>query len=130
MKCYRNGRWFDAPKYIVSQSKLLDLMKRCEACGGESVGQQQQQQGAYAQFIIICTNTKCQHEETWETSSTYNQKYIINILLAVATLFSGSLVTKFLHALSFINIQRPSVRSFFRHQSQYLHGVSAMQMTL
>ena len=121
---HRKGKWFDEPKFIVTEGKLKQLMRRCVACGGEAVGQQVQQQGSYGQFTISCTETLCRHEESWETSDSYDQKFVINILLAAAILFSGGIATKVLRMFNFINIQVPSPRSFFRHQSDYLHGVS------
>ena len=120
----RKGRWFDETKYLVTESNLQKLMKRCMVCGGLSAGQRTQQQGAYAQFTITCMEPLCCHEQTWETSDVYNQMYIINVLLAAAILYSGGLATKFIRALSLINILSPGIRTFHKIQQTYLHGVS------
>ena len=127
---FRKGTWFDNPKYIVDETKLISLMQWCRACHGKAVAFKTNQQGAYVQYTIYCQTPDCSHEERWSSTDVVQQKYLINLFLSAAILFSGGLASKFLRALGFLNIQVPSLSTFYRHQKKYLHGVNSYQITL
>ena len=121
---FRKGTWFDVPKYIVQQNKLMELMRRCMECGAPAVACKSDEQGAYVQYKITCQSTKCRHIGLWSSSDKVRQKFVINLLLSAAILFTGGLASKFLRAMAAINVLAPSQRTFFRHQTDYLHGVN------
>jgi len=99
-------------------------MRRCNVCGGEATGRKSAVHGAHVEFVIVCCNPGCMHEETWHSNAVISQIYLINILLSAAIVFSGGLATKFFQALNLINLQTITIRTFYRHQKEYLHGVS------
>lgn len=88
-----------------------------------SVPEQTQLRGGYVEYRILCTEPNCRHEKTWQSSDVENQTYVINLLLSASILFAGGVASKFFRALQFINVKVPSLRTFFRHQKEYLHGV-------
>ena len=123
---YSKGKWYDEPKYIVSEGKLKELMSTCIVCGGKTRAERSRLEGAYAEFNITCLEITCGHERSWQTSETHRHTYVINLLLSACILFSGCLATKFLRALSFISVQIPTDRTFYRHQKEYLHRVNQL----
>ena len=122
--CFRKGKWFDMPKYIVPEDKLMELMQCCTVCGGDAIARRGGTRGACVKFSITCTEPNCQHERTWSNSHLVNQTYVLNVLLSGSILFAGGLASKFLRTLAFLSICAPASRTFYRHQKQYLNGVS------
>lgn len=118
------GKWFDEPKYFVSHGKLHDLLEVCERCSSQADVQISDKRGAYVKFMALCSNSSCGHCRLWETSDIHGQKSTMNIMLCALVLFSGQLPAKVLRAFTFLNVIVPSVRTFFRYQKDYLHGVS------
>lgn len=119
---FSKGLWYDEPKHIVEHSQLVELLKFCEICGETCTGISVSRHGAYSKFEVNCQ--ACHHTREWETSRRQSHMPIINLMLSFVILFSGSLPTKFLRALKFLNVCIPTVDTFHFYQKKYLHGVS------
>lgn len=64
--------------------------------------------------------SKCSWTYQWTSQPMIQHTPAGNLLLSSSVLFSGLTPTVFWRALSFLNMELPNVRQFFRHQSEYL----------
>ncbi|CAL9690969.1 unnamed protein product [Knipowitschia caucasica] len=107
-------------KYIVFESSLLLLLSICTSCSGRNRCFKNSI-GTLLTVKTVCE--KCGEKAEWRNQPCVRQLPILNILLSASILFTGSMPTKTLRLFSFLNIKCISIRTYFHHQSQYLHGV-------
>ena len=125
---FRQGRWYDETKYVVTHSKLMELLEVCELCAGFCNVEANYRDGAYVKFTAICTSSDCRHAREWETSAKIAKRPVINLILSAVILFSGCLPRKILKMLALISVMVPTPAAFFNHQRDFLHGVSNTYM--
>ncbi|XP_071496168.1 uncharacterized protein [Diadema antillarum] len=109
------------PKYIVFESKLLELFRLCRSCGSENVAISTAVKGTYVKVSSECWS--CQAADSWESQTWYHNRPAGNLILSAAILFLGGSPAKTLRILDSIRIQAISERTFFRHQDEFLHPV-------
>ena len=109
----------DEIKYIVFKSSLLELFKQCTSCHNDCIGEVAYQKGTFVAVKQLCSH--CGHEHTWTSQPHIKDTPAGNILLSAAILFSGATSGKIFHLLSHMRVACISDRTFYYHQSQYLH---------
>ena len=105
-------------KFIVFESKLLDLFKVCSVCCAETTGIISKRLGT-----LVHVQQKC--SSCGYVGNRNNQPYLGtmpsgNILLSGAVLFSGSMISKELRPFNILNIVCYAHSTFYRHQALYL----------
>lgn len=119
---YRPPSWYNDSKCVVYLSKLMELLSICPSCTGKSDVKVHRRLGAYLMYKTICT--LCKKERTWSNSEEHRGIPLINLILSAGILFSGSLATKFLRALSMINVSMFGGNTYLAYQKAFLHPVS------
>lgn len=109
----------------MCHSKLIILLETCERCCATCDVTREELIGGFVKFQAICR--ECSHKRIWENSDKKNYVPLINLAIASALLFTGCLPTKFLRALRIFNLATIGLRTYFRYQKEYLHGVSIIK---
>lgn len=105
-------------KYIVFESKLLQLFQTCPVCSGDCQSSVKETRGTLVSIIQICKN--CIFEHTWHSQPFIHQMPVGNLLLSAAILMTGSLPTKALRMLDIIGIKTISYSTYMRQQTNYI----------
>lgn len=108
-------------KYIVFESKLLDLFKKCSSCGSDTISMNKSSKGTLLKVSVDCW--ACQTSKTWESQPWYHTYPAGNLLLSGAIMFAGGSPAKMLRVLESMRIKSIHERTFYRHQDQFLHPV-------
>lgn len=107
----------------------MELLRVCPVCPSQNSDVQVVEiLGAYTKYKTRCT--ECRYEREWSNSPVINKIPILNLLISFMILFSGSLPTKFLRALSQLRVFVPSTQTFQRYQKDFLHGVNIFKTLL
>ena len=73
--------------YLVSESCLSKLRRRCPQCGGDVIGQKQLKLGSMLTVALTCCNG---HEREWNSQPMIRRKLVGKLLLAASILFTGN----------------------------------------
>ena len=110
----------DEKKYIVFESKLLQLFDSCPVCAGCSHGYIDHKHTSGTMVKIIQTCDNCSYTRTWDSQPLQKQIPVGNLMLSAAILFSGSHISQVLRLMKIMNIQTYTRQTYHRHQQQYV----------
>ena len=105
-------------KFIVFESKLLDLFHVCSVCCAEITGAISKRLGTLVHVQQKCSS--CGYVRNWNSQPYLGTMPSGNILLSGAVLFSGSMISKVLRLFNIMNICCYARSTFYRHQALYL----------
>ena len=105
-------------KFIVFESKLLDLFNVCTVCCEETTGVISWRQGTLVHVQQKCSS--CGYVRNWNSQPYLGTMPSGNMLLSGAVLFSGSMISKVLRLFNILNICCYTRSTFYRHQALYL----------
>ena len=111
-------RALEDKKYIVFESSLMKLFRRCSVCQS-STDTSTFTKGTFLRISQTCH--LCGTENNWESQPLIKNTPAGNLLLSAAILYSGALPTKSLRIFEFMNCAVISPSAFFGHQQHYLH---------
>ncbi|XP_056100392.1 uncharacterized protein LOC130078757 [Rhinichthys klamathensis goyatoka] len=111
-------------KWLVNESKLMELFQKCTVCGASmcDVNQNVKTSGSRIRVLWKCNNG---HTGDWESCPTVRGMAENNLLAAAATLFTGGTYTDIADWAGLLNIQLPHKSNYYSIQSSYLIPVIA-----
>ncbi|XP_041463201.1 uncharacterized protein LOC121414191 [Lytechinus variegatus] len=107
-------------KYIVFESKLLELLQFCPSCKSSNVSLVKREVGSLLSVTRECLSCD-QKSTTWESQPWIGPYPAGNLQLSAAILFAGGSPSESLRVLKHFNVATHSRRTFFRHQKKVLH---------
>ena len=123
MLCSGNGAninpCIDERKFIVFESHLLSLFKSCPQCQHPTTISLHTI-GSYVHINRTCARDSCAYRDNWDSQPYVQDTPAGNLLLSAAILFSGSLPSKAIRMLQFINCACITDSTFYTHQRRYL----------
>lgn len=116
-------------KYVVFESKLLQLLNLCPKCGCVDVRVSKKEVGTLVAYKRGCSTCDAKLP-TWE-SQPYNGSIAAdNLLLSASILFSGGSCSQTLRILQFLRVPTITERTFYRHQKSFgTSNSKAMEVT-
>ena len=105
-------------KYIVFESNLLELFRRCPRCG-ISTEPSSYTIGTFVGIVQQCE--VCNYSQKWASQPISNNIPMGNLLLSASILFAGALPTKTLRVFQILNCATVSLSTYYSHQNTYLH---------
>lgn len=109
-------------KWIVNESKLLELFEKCPTCSSVmcDVNQTITRTGSRISIIWQCNNG---HMGEWESCPSERGTAENNLLAAAATVFTGSTYADIADWARLFNLQLPHKTAFYNIQSSHLFPV-------
>lgn len=107
-------------KFLVFNSCLDELLKRCPQCGDVVIQQTRKTVGSMLLVELTCHRG---HKKTWESQPVVKKKPLGNLLMAAAILFTGNTFSSISHLASCLNLQFFSESVFYDTQAKYLFPV-------
>nr|XP_055073876.1 uncharacterized protein LOC129453589 [Misgurnus anguillicaudatus] len=109
-------------KWIVNESKLMELFQKCTTCGAAmcDLNQTITQFGSRIEINWQCSNG---HIGQWESCPNIRGMAENNLLASAATLFTGSTYTDIADWAGLLNLQLPQEATFHNIQASYLFPV-------
>ena len=107
-------------KFLVFDSKLNNLFKRCQECGDVVIEQKRKTVGSMLSIEVTC-HSGC--KTTWESQPVVKRKPLGNLLLAASILSTGNTFAAFSRLGSCLNLQFFSLSVFYDTQLKYLFPV-------
>ena len=107
-------------KFIVFDSCLTKLLKRCPDCGDVIAQQKSKTIGSMLSIELTCHSGHLTH---WESQPVIKRKPVGNLLLAASILFTGNTFAAINRLASCFNLQFISERVFYDTQQKYLFPV-------
>lgn len=109
-------------KWIVNESKLMELFQKCTTCGSAmcDLNQTISQFGSRININWQCNNG---HTGQWESCPNVRGMAENNLLATAATLFTGSTYTDIAEWAGLFNLQLPQQTTFYNIQASYLLSV-------
>ncbi|CAN7942951.1 unnamed protein product [Ixodes pacificus] len=104
-------------KFIVFESCLDELLGNCPECTALRRITEKKIKGACLRVHRICNNG---HQHTWTSQPSVNRRALGDVLLAAATLFSGSIAKKVLRLLRQMGVPCLSYETYFKIQGAFL----------
>ena len=104
--------------YIVYESALLLLFTVCRFCLSKTVDIKKVITGSFLRITQKCS--RCQRKWIWDSQPTIRNVPAGNIRISAAILYTGALPAKALRMFEILNCYTITLRTFFRHQRQYL----------
>ena len=106
-------------KYIVFESKLLELLQMCPACHSTAVQVTKREVGTLLSVTRECL--KCSAASSkWESQPFFGATPAGNVLLSASILFAGGSSTKTLRILQHMGVATMTERIFYQHQKYVL----------
>ncbi|XP_076088805.1 uncharacterized protein LOC143059203 [Mytilus galloprovincialis] len=106
-------------KFIVFQSHLMELFTTCTKCMADTVGEIMYTRGSMVKIKQECKI--CLYVRFWFSQPFVGNKPAGNLSISAGILFSGSVPSKALRMLKFMNICGISMSSYMNHQKFYLY---------
>ena len=106
-------------KYIVFESKLLELFNVCPVCSACTRGKIKKEVGSMVHIQIDCSNCKAVTRD-WKSQPENHQTPMGNLLTSAAILLSGALPSQVLRMFDIMNVAMHTRKTFHRHQSKYI----------
>ncbi|XP_061190833.1 uncharacterized protein LOC133198949 [Saccostrea echinata] len=110
-------------KFIISETKLLELFSNCRRCHKYTAASVQQVLGTMVKIAVECEF--CGFTWQWSSQPFIGNIPVGNIGLSAAILFSGALVSKVLRVLNCMGVATITRRTFNSLQSAILFPVIA-----
>ena len=107
-------------KFVVFNSNLNNLFKRCQECGDVVIEQKRKTVGSMLSVELVC-QSGC--KMTWESQPVVKRKPLGNLLLAASILFTGNNFAAISRLASCFNLQFFSESVFYDTQRKYLFPV-------
>ena len=107
-------------KFIVFDSCLTKLLKRCPDCGDVMAQQKSKTIGSMLSIELTCHSGHLTH---WESQPVIKRKPVGNLLLAASILFTGNTFAAINRLASCFNLQFISESVFYDTQQKYLFPV-------
>ena len=107
-------------KFIVFESQLMMLFKRCRSCGLEMVKLKTSTSGTLLEVSGICPDG---HVLFWQSQPVVIHIPAGNLLLAAAILLSGQTFTSFANLADVLNLVMFGERHYYDIQSEYVYPV-------
>ena len=104
-------------KFIVFFSSLLPLLKFCLDCRAPALIESISNRGTAISVTLLCEKG---HSSNWKSQPIFHGMYAGNLLVAAATLFSGSTYTHIREISNILKLQLFSEPTFLRIQRKYL----------
>uniref|UniRef100_A0A8C2FEU5 Uncharacterized protein n=1 Tax=Cyprinus carpio TaxID=7962 RepID=A0A8C2FEU5_CYPCA len=111
-------RWKER-KWMVNESKLMELFRKCTICGVVMCDLNQNIK-TFASRIQITWKCNNGHTGEWESCPNTRGMAENNLLSAAATLFTGATYTDIADWAGLLNLQLPQKSAFYTIQSSYL----------
>lgn len=113
------ARGWKERKWIVNESKLMELFQKCTNCGAVmcDLNQTVTQFGSRININWQCSNG---HMGQWESCPNIRGMAENNLFAAAATLFTGSTYTDIADWAGLLNLQLPLEATFYNIQASYL----------
>ena len=105
--------------YLVFESALLLLFSTCIFCTRATPKVKRIVIGSFIRIMQWCNNGK--RQRTWDSQPHIGTLPAGNILLSAAILYAGALPAKTLRVFRILRCATITTKTFFRHQTQYLH---------
>lgn len=105
-------------KYIVFETKLLDLFKLCRDCRSGNVCISKRLMGTLLIITVECYS--CTSTNKWESQPFYQSRPAGNLLLSAATLFAGGSWTMMRRILSHLRLVCIADQTFYTIQRDIL----------
>ena len=115
---YTFNRTGNNRKYLVFESRLLQLAHMCVPCGSQNVRLDQIVIGTFLRLKRQCID--CDAVNIWESQPFLARVPAGNIHLTASILCSGSLPTKVLRMMDYLNVANVTAQTFYRHQKHFL----------
>ncbi|XP_078327710.1 uncharacterized protein LOC111106332 isoform X2 [Crassostrea virginica] len=106
-------------KYVVSESKLMELFSICPTCSFSTLCQIKKVLGTMIKIDLSCG--MCGFQRTWDSQEMIGAIPSGNMSLFAAILFSGLIPSKGLRFLDHMNVAAIALSTFHQHQKYYLH---------
>ncbi|XP_071498945.1 uncharacterized protein [Diadema antillarum] len=108
-------------KFIVFESKLLELFQVCISCLSRNVRIEKVCPRSYGSMLkVVATCLGCGNVREWQSQPKIGNLMAGNLLLSAAILFGGGSPTKILRVLQHMNLRVITVQTFMDHQRDYL----------
>ncbi|KAG0412518.1 hypothetical protein HPB47_010354 [Ixodes persulcatus] len=104
-------------KFIVFESCLDELLGNCPECTALCRITEKKIKGTCLRVHRMCNNG---HQHTWTSQPSVNRRALGDVLLAAATLYSGSIVKKVLRLLRQMGVPCLSYETYFKIQGAFL----------
>ena len=105
--------------YLVFESALLALFTVCVFCYQRTSSIKKSLTGSFVRIVQTCKH--CGKDRVWESQPYIRSTPLGNLLISAAILYTGSFPTKTLHFLQALKCATITQRTYFRHQSSFLH---------
>lgn len=104
-------------KWIVNQSRLMQLFENCHQCGGAILEPRVSSTGSQVRVEWDCLNG---HSGIWTSCPDVRGMPENNLLLSASTLFTGATYTTIADWAELLNLQTPKKTTYYSIQSSYL----------
>ena len=104
-------------KYLVFDSCLNKLLKRCPDCGDVIIQQQRNTLGSMLSIDLTCHSG---HTTYWDSQPVVKKKPLGNLLMAASILFTGNTFAAISRFASCFNLQFFSESVYYNTQQKYL----------
>lgn len=110
------GTWKER-KWLVNQSRLMQLFENCHKCGGRILETSVSSTGSQVRIKWDCVNG---HSGLWTSCPDVRGMPENNLLFSASTLFTGATYTTIADWAKLLNLQMPKKTTFYSIQSSYL----------
>ncbi|XP_062596145.1 uncharacterized protein LOC134257557 [Saccostrea cucullata] len=110
--------WKDR-KFIVFESRLLELFQFCPSCSAPALFDVKRTVGSMVKIEQACGG--CGFNRIWESQPMIGSVPAGNLIFSAALLFTGLLPSKTIRFMEQMNVSCISSNTFFQHQKYYLH---------
>lgn len=106
-----------AKKWLVNESKLMELFQRCNQCGCVISEKNVTSRGSQIKIDWSCLNG---HSDKWASCPDVRGMAENNLLFCTATIFTGATYTSIAEWVELMNVEIPKPTQFYSIQSTYL----------
>lgn len=111
-----NEKWKER-KWIVNESNVMKMFRRCQDCGALITGTEKKSNGSRIEVLWECEN---EHQGRWSSCENVGGMPLNNLLVSASVLFSGATYVNFADWAALLNLQVPKKTAFYSMQSSYL----------
>ncbi|XP_051988843.1 uncharacterized protein LOC127648291 [Xyrauchen texanus] len=116
----REDEMWKERKWIVNESNVMGLFKRCQECGALITETKKITSGSLIQVQWECER---RHQGQWSSCSDVRGMPLNNLLVSASVLFTGATYTDIADWAALLNLQVPKKTTFYTVQSSYLTPV-------
>ncbi|XP_065129116.2 uncharacterized protein [Paramisgurnus dabryanus] len=111
-----NEKWKER-KWIVNESNLMKMFRRCQDCGALITDTKKKASGSLIEVLWECEN---KHQGHWSSCEDVRGMPLNNLLVSASVLFSGATYASLADWAALLNLQVPKKTAFYSMQSSYL----------